>query len=140
MSRRIASVCHPSSVLLAVLAVASAHGELRETSPLVKALDGMTRRVRRRLAAGEGSILPVDVERIEVRLKRRLPKVLEADVRLCLFRAQEGGDDWTFSLEELKTHEKLQDFFQWREAHGCKVVEGDPMERWRQLRIRLQRM
>ena len=127
-------------MLLAVLAVASAHEEFRETSPLVKALDGMVRRVRRRVAAGESGILPVDVERIEVRLRRRLPKVLETDVRLCLFRVGEGEREWVFSVEELKTHEKLKDFFEWREKHGCKAVEGDPMERWRQLRYRVQRV
>ena len=120
--------------------MASAHGELRDSSPLVKAFDRMVRLVRRRLAAGESGILPVDVERIEVRLRRRVPKVLEADVRLCLFRTQEGDSEWTFSLEELKTHEKLKNFFKWREVHGCKAVEGDPMERWRQLRYRLQRV
>lgn len=139
MSIRIASVCHPSSVLLAVLAVASAHNELRESSPLIKAFDEMVRRVRRRVAAGESGILPVDVERIEVRLRRRVPKVLETDVRLCLFRAQEEESEWVFSMEELKGHEKLKDFFKWREVHGCKAVEGDPMERWRELRYRLQR-
>ena len=78
------------------------------------------------MAAGESGILPVDVERIEVRLRRRVPKVLEADVRLCLFRAEEGDSEWTFSLEELKTHEKLKDFFTWREAHGARL--------WREIR------
>ena len=48
MNGRTAECCHPSSVILAVITMAS-HMNLKEGSPLLKALDGMLLRVKSRL-------------------------------------------------------------------------------------------
>lgn len=45
MNGRTAECCHPSSVILAVITMAS-HMNLKEGSPLLKALDGMLLRVK----------------------------------------------------------------------------------------------
>lgn len=78
MNGRTAECCHPSSVILAVITMAS-HMNLKEGSPLLKALDGMLLRVKSRLnqSAQEICILPMDTEKIQLRLQRRVPKLLK---------------------------------------------------------------
>ena len=146
---RTAECCHPSSIILAVITAAS-HMNLKEGSPFLKALDGMLLRVKTRLnhSVQDICILPMDTEKIQLRLQRRIPKLIEMDVKLCLYVMQrqiEGNHevpimDSLYSMESLRSNEKMADFFRWRESHSTTMPTDstDPVERWKQLRIKLR--
>lgn len=123
---------------------------LKEGSPILKALDGMLLRVKSRLnqSIQEICILPMDTEKISLRLQRRVPKLIEMDAKLCLYSMQQQTEgshdipitDSLYSVESLRTNKKMDDFFRWRElrseAKSTNLV--DPVERWKQLRKELR--
>ena len=48
--------------------------------------------------------------------------------------------DSLYSMESLRANKKMVDFFQWRESHTATASTNptDPVERWKQLRKKLQ--
>ena len=85
---RLCEKCHPASTLLAVITYTSVNTKkVRDQSPILKLLDQMVLRVKARLTQSlhEICILPTDIEKIQLRLQRRIPAIIATDVNLCLY-------------------------------------------------------
>ena len=122
----------------------------------------MVLRVKARLTRSlhEICILPTDIEKIQLRLHRRIPEIIATDVNLCLYtmqhivevpigREEGGGGSTLYSVQDLQYNEKMADFMRWRsEREQVKMIEQQANEieeqsenvadRWKQLREKLR--
>lgn len=163
---RLCEKCHPASTLLAIITYSSVYTKIvKDQSPVLKLLDQMVLRVKVRLTRSlhEICILPTDIEKIQLRLKRNIPEIIATDVNLCLYTMQhtveiplgregEGeneGETALYSLHDLQHNEKLADFARWRsereqvkttEQHTNEAEERSEnvIDMWKQLREKLR--
>ena len=122
----------------------------------------MVLRVKARLTRSlhEICILPTDIDKIELRLKRRIPEIIATDVSLCLYtmrhivevpigQEEEEEEQPLYSVCDLQHNEKMTDFARWRsEREQIKTIgqQANEVEQrsesvtdmWKQMREKLR--
>lgn len=146
--------CHPSSLLLAIITYASSHRDVKDNSLALKLLDRMILSIKARISRclHELCILPTDIEKIRLRLQRRLPTIISTDVNLCLYAMQptvevpvERDDGLAVAMQELQHDSRMADFFRWRQERqggarqeSKETQPGRAVDMWKEMREKLR--